>query len=580
MRNNKYRGSLSLDWINKEQSLYYEIDEKDGRGVRPAWVPRNDIAVAEPRILRYERNHGDPANNNMLIKGDNLLVLRSLGEMFKGKPDKEKVKCIYIDPPFNTGSAFKYYDDNLQHSEWLTMMRDRLHLLKPLLRKDGAILAHIDNEEVAHLKILMDEEFGRNNFVQIVTVKRASPAGFKTINPGPVTVSDYILIYAKDKKEYIKHFKPSYVPVDYDENYDLVIMNPAKPPKQWKFKKIGDLILSKRGFSNWREAKKEWGKEWKLILNSFVADFALYNAENIVSIRDPHKPSEATKKLLEKSKANKGKVFVMERDGKPAAYFLNGGALSFYKNKLKIVDGELTPTELLTDIWTDINFAGIAKEGDVQFKNSKKPEMLLRRIIESNTEAGDLVLDSFAGSGTTGAVAHKIGRRWIMVEIGKHATELIIPRMQRVISGKDQSGVSKIVKWVGGGGFKYYELGQSVIKEKNMNWKMKAEEIAEAVFLHFQYRLEKCPAIEDGMMFLGKHRATPYHFAICYASREAVVITEDQFEKTIDYLDAEKKFRHLTIFTNTPVAVSPEMINEKILIEKIPAKILREYNLL
>lgn len=580
MANNKHKGSLNLDWINKDLSLYYEIDEKDGRGIRPVWVPRNDICVAEPRILRYEKNYGDPASDNMLIKGDNLLVLRSLGEMFKGKPDKEKVRCIYIDPPFNTGSAFKYYDDNLQHSEWLTMMRDRLHLLKPLLKKDGAILAHIDNEEVAHLKILMDEEFGRNNFVQIVTVKRASPAGFKTINPGPVTVSDYILIYAKDKKEYIKHFKPSYVPVDYDENYDLVILHPEKPPKKWKFKKISNLILSKKGFNNWREAKKEWGKEWKIILNSFVADFALHNAEKIVSVRDPHKPSDATKKLMQKSKENKGKVFVLERDGKSPAYFLNGGALSFYKNKLKIIDGELTPTELLTDVWIDINFAGIAKEGDVQFKNSKKPEMLLRRIIESNTDVGDLILDSFAGSGTTGAVAHKIGRRWIMVEIGKHATELIVPRIQRVISGKDQSGISKVVKWNGGGGFKYYELGQSVINRKDMNWKMKAEEMAEAVFLHFQYRLEKCAVVEDEMMFLGKHRATPYHFAICYASREATSITEEQYEKTIDYLNKEKRFRHLTIFTNTPVAVSPEVIDEKVLIEKIPAKILREYNLL
>lgn len=577
---NSYKGSLSLDWINKDFSLYYEIDEKNSRGVRPVWVSKNDIRVAEPRILTFAKNYGNPANENMLIKGDNLLVLRSLVEMFKGKKDKDKIKCIYIDPPFNTGSAFEYYDDNLQHSEWLTMMRDRLSLLNKLLKKDGVIFAHIDNQEVAYLKILMDEEFGRNNFVQIVTVKRASPAGFKTINPGPVTVSDYILIYAKDKKEYIKHFKPYYLPVGYDENYNLMILNPSVPPERWKFKKIGEIVLKEKGFRDWRAAKKEWGKEWKLILNSFAADFALKNADRIVSVRDPHKPSEKIKELLKKSKENKDKVFVLERDDKQAAYFLNGGALSFYKNKLKIVDGELTPTELLTDVWVDINFAGIAKEGDVQFKNSKKPEMLLRRIIESSTEVGDLVFDSFAGSGTTGAVAHKLNRRWIMVELGRHADKLIIPRMQRVVTGKDQAGISKETGWQGGSGFKYYKLGKSVIYDNDMNWQMKAEEMAEAVFLHFQYKMEQCDWLKEENMYLGKHRDTPYQFAVCFASREMTVLKEKLYEKIMDFFVKERKFKCLTIFTNMPVAVSIESMDNRILIEKIPAKILREYNLI
>lgn len=575
-----YKGSLRLDWINKDLSLYYEIDEKEGKGIRPVWVQKNDIRVAEPRILRFVKSYGDTTSENMLVKGDNLLVLRSLVEMFKGKPDKEKVKCIYIDPPFNTGSAFEYYDDNLQHSEWLTMMRDRLFLLKKLLKKAGVILAHIDNQEVAHLKVLMDEEFGRNNFVQIVTVKRASPAGFKTINPGPVTVSDYILIYAKDKKEYIRNFKPFYLPVGYDENYDLIITNPEDSPKKWKFKKISEIVLEEKRFKDWRAAKKKWGKEWKSILNSFVADFALKNAERIVSIRDPHKPSEKIKELLKKSKENKNLVFVLERDDKPAAYFLNGGALSFYKNKLKVIDGELTPTELLTDVWVDINFAGIAKEGDVQFKNSKKPEMLLRRIIESNTEVGDLVFDSFAGSGTTGAVAHKLNRRWIMVEFGRHADELIVPRMQRVVSGKDQSGVSKEIKWKGGGGFKYYQIGESVIYEQDMNWKLKAEEMAEAIFLHFQYRPIKTEWLEKENMYLGRHQSAHYHFALSFASREVKTITEDLYEKIVAELDKEK-FKHLTIFTNVAIAVPPDSFDkEKILVKKIPAAILREYNLL
>ena len=165
MNNKNYKGSLKLDWINKDRSLYYEIDEKQGKGVRPVWVSKNDIRVAEPRILKFVKSYGDSTSKNMLIKSDNLLVLRSLVEMFKGRPDKEKVKCICIDPPYNTGNAFDKYDDNLQHSEWLTMMRDRLFLFRKLLRKDGVIFIYINDEELAYLKVLCDEVFGRKNFV-------------------------------------------------------------------------------------------------------------------------------------------------------------------------------------------------------------------------------------------------------------------------------------------------------------------------------------------------------------------------------------------------------------------------------
>jgi len=575
----KHKGSLRLDWINKESSLYYEVDDKEGMGIRPVWVSRNDIRVSEPRVLKFIKGYGDLGSNNMLIRGDNLLVLKSLAETFKGKKDEEKVKCIYIDPPFNTGKAFKFYDDNLKHSQWLTMMRDRLHQLKPLMRRDGVILVNIDNEEVAYLKILMDEEFGRHNFVQIVTVKRASPAGFKTINPGPVTVSDYILIYARDKKEYIKKFKPSYVPVVYDGNYDLVITNEKESPAKWKLKKVSEVVLREKGLKDWKGAKLEWGKEWKLILNSLMADFALKNAERVVSVRDPHKPSHKVKLMLAKSKKLKNKVLVLKREDKASAFFYNGGSLSFYKNKLKVVDGELVPTELLTDVWVDINFAGIAREGDVQFKNSKKPEMLVRRIIDSNSGPGDLVLDCFAGSGTTGAVAHKLKRRWIMIEVGNHAEELIIPRLQKVVSGSDQSGVSKRVNWHGGGGFNYYKLGESLIYEKDMNWSLKMPEIAEAIFLHFQYKTLKDDWLEKKGIYLGQHRSALYHFSLSIASKDMRIITEDEYLEIVGYLSREKNFKHITIFTNLPIAVPSESLNERVMVKKIPAAILREYNL-
>ena len=165
------------------------------------------------------------------------------------------------------------------------------------------------------------------------------------------------------------------------------------------------------------------------------------------------------KKMLE-SKQNQGRVIVIERDNNNPIYLLNGGSLSFYKNELRYIDGVRVPTELLTDFWADINFAGIAREGNVEFKNSKKPEMLVRRILELATKPGDLVLDSFLGSGTTCAVAHKMGRRWIGIELGEHCYTHCIPRLQRVIDGTDQGGITKAVDWHGGGGFRFFELGE------------------------------------------------------------------------------------------------------------------------
>ncbi len=207
MRSQNFRGALRLDWINKDLSLYYEIDEKEGKGVRPVWVPKNDIRVAEPRILRFIKNYGDTMNGNMLIKGDNLLVLRSLVEIFKGKADKEKVKCIYIDPPFNTGNAFVRYEDNLRHSDWLTMMKDRLKLLGKLLRQDGVIFIHIDDEELSYLKVLCDEIFGRKNYLNTISLKTKESSGASGGGEDRRLKKnvEYILCYGK---EGFKKFKP------------------------------------------------------------------------------------------------------------------------------------------------------------------------------------------------------------------------------------------------------------------------------------------------------------------------------------------------------------------------------------
>ena len=429
----------------------------DGKEKHPRLEPR---VLVEDSTKSYHAKirHGDnDIFDNMLIHGDNLLALKALEQDYTGQ-----VQCIYIDPPFNTGNAFDHYDDGLEHSIWLGLMRDRLQILYNLLAEEGTIYVHIDNTEQAYLKVIMDEIFHRANFVQMISVKRASPAGFKVINPGPLTVTDYILLYAKNKQK--MNYYPQRIPVAYDENYDLIIENPNSPASEWRFKKLVDCLYEKYGFKSWKNAKDAWGSNWKEVRNSLLGDLALEKAEVVVSIRDPHKPTETLKQKMLESKQNQGRVIVIERDNNNPIYLLNGGSLSFYKDKLRYIDGVRVPTELLTDFWADINFAGIAREGNVEFKNSKKPEMLVRRILELATKPGDLVLDSFLGSGTTCAVAHKMGRRWIGIELGEHCYTHCIPRLQRVIDGTDQGGITKAVDWHGGGGFRFYELGESLIK--------------------------------------------------------------------------------------------------------------------
>lgn len=424
------------------------------------WIGKGKEPKLEPRILIEDpsKSFGDPDAENMMIHGDNLLALRALEQQFTGR-----IKCINVDPPFNTGSAFEHYDDGIEHSLWLNLMKHRLELLKNLLSNDGSIYVHIDNNEQAYLKVIMDEIFGRRNFVQMISVKRASPAGFKVINPGPLTVTDYILLYAKNKDEF--NYYPQRIPVGYDDNYDCYILNPNDKPSDWVIEKLVNILYKQYKFEDWKDAKAAWGNNWKDVRNSLLGDLAIEKREVVVSVRDPHKPSEKIKEMMALSKLEPDKVFTIERDKYNPIYIYNGGSLSFYKEKLREIDGVLTPTELLTDFWSDINFAGIAKEGGVQFKNSKKPEMLVRRVFELATIKGDWVLDSFLGSGTSAAVAHKMQRKWIGIELGEHANTHCQPRLKSIVEGLDQSGVTKGVGWKGGGGFKFYTLAPSLIQK-------------------------------------------------------------------------------------------------------------------
>lgn len=388
--------------------------------------------------------------DNLIIKGNNLLALASLLKRYE-----EKVKCIYIDPPYHTDSDSFGYNDRFTHSAWLTFMQNRLQLAKRLLRKDGAIFVQIDHHELGYINLLMDEIFGIENKVQIIAIKTASPAGFKTVNPGPIDVTEYILFYTKDKPRF--SFRKAYVPVGYNKNYNLVLKR-NDDIRKWTFISIKQAVIEAAGFRSENEAKVKYGEAWPAILSQMISDYAFNHADDVVSIRDPHKPTALVKELMQRSKTVDYVLDYQREDGS-SGYIYKGGALAFYSNKIQIVDGEKTVTELLSDFWSHISWAGIANEGGVKLKNGKKPEKLIKQIFELATQKGDIVMDYHLGSGTTAAVAHKLGLKYIGCEQLDYGDNDSIVRLQNVICG-DSTGVSNAVNWHGGGSFVYCELAK------------------------------------------------------------------------------------------------------------------------
>jgi adenine-specific DNA-methyltransferase len=415
------------------------------------WIGKGEEPKLEPRILIEDpsKSFGDSKSENMLIQGDNLLALKALEQDYTAK-----VKCIYIDPPYNTGNAFEHYDDGIEHSLWLSLIYDRLKILKTLLANDGAIFIQLDDNELDYCKIMCDELFGRENLVNRITIDARSPSAFSTVNPGVFKASEYILFYAKDRS----YFKEtgSRIPREVDYAYNLWLTNPNMDFSHWKFSNVLEAYTEK----NQRQVHPKKALE---NYNQFIVD----NADRVAryaSISDSG-AGEKIINLKKESLANKDRIYKLEREGKlDDVFVLNGQQIIFYSKNVVEIDGTKKASKLLTNIWTDIAWEGIASEGGVVFKKSKKPERLIRRVIELTTNPGDLVLDSFLGSGTTAAVAHKMGRRWIGVELGEHAQTHCYPRLKAVVNG-EQSGISKAINWQGGGGFKFYTLAPSLVQK-------------------------------------------------------------------------------------------------------------------
>lgn len=399
------------------------------------WIGKENRPRLEPRILLEEPEKSYHANHrvtdrdlfdNRLIFGDNLLALKALEAEFTGM-----VKCVFIDPPYNTGSAFEHYDDGVEHSTWLSLMRDRLEIIRRLLSDDGSLWITIDDNEVHYLKVLCDETFGRANFVaNVVWQKRTSRENRAAIG----SAHDHILLYAKAGALSWKDSR-NLLPAN-DAGYS----NPDNDPRGlWR-----SIPFSAQGFrkNQMYKIKTPSGDEV-----------------------DPPKGRcwAATEPEYLKLVADNRVYFPNDGSGRP---------------RIKQFKGE--EKGLVPMTWWDATFAGdneaakkeiLALFPDREPFGTPKPEKLIQQIVQIATRAGDLVLDSFAGSGTTGAVAHKMGRRWIMVELGEHCHTHVIPRLKKVIAGEDPGGITGAVAWNGGGGFRYYRLAPSLLEtDKWGNW--------------------------------------------------------------------------------------------------------------
>jgi adenine-specific DNA-methyltransferase len=400
------------------------------------WIGKDESPKLEPRILiedpelSYHSKHRISENDlfdNKLIFGDNLLALKALEEEYAGK-----VKCVFIDPPYNTGSAFTHYDDGIEHSLWLSLIRDRLELIKKLMSDDGSLWITIDDNEAHYLKVLCDEVFGRANFIaNAIWQKKFSPQNdAKWLSDN----HDHILVFAKNKSIWRPNLLPRSIEATaryknpdndirgvwtsgdlsvktYNVNTDYPITTPS-----------GRVVNPPKGYC-WRFSKEK--------LQELIAENRVWFGE----------------------------------DGSNVPRF-----------KRFLTDVKDGVTSLTIWLHEEVGHNQDAKKEVRQFNtedifDTPKPEKLIAKILTLATNSGDIVLDSFAGSGTTGAVAHKMGRRWIMIELGDHCQTHVIPRLQMVIDNIDHAGVSNIFEWKGGGGFRYYKLAPSLLeKDKWGQW--------------------------------------------------------------------------------------------------------------
>lgn len=407
------------------------------------WIGKDIRPKLEPRILledpdkSYHAAHRMSENDifdNRLIFGDNLLALKALESEFAGK-----IKCIFIDPPYNTGSAFEHYDDGVEHSIWLGLMRDRLEIIRRLLSEDGSLWITIDDNEAHYLKVMCDEIFGRSHFVaNVIWQKKYAVANdHKTIAP----MHDHILVYRKSES--------------WQRN---LLARTEDKDRQYRYSDEKGIFRTSDYTCN-KSAEERPNLYYPIIQPNTGEEIFPSRTRVWAYSQEKHKDHIQDdlvywgKDGLSKTPSFKRYIHKLKNQGIVPQTFWSHEFAGHTDAARKEIRELLNTSSLVDDFITP------------------KPEELIHRVFQIATNQGDLVLDSFAGSGTTGAVAHKMGRRWIMIELGEHCYTHIIPRLKKVIDGEDQGGISKAFNWKGGGGFRYYQLAPSLLeKDKWDNW--------------------------------------------------------------------------------------------------------------
>lgn len=463
-------GDVSLIFPHKDCILEggqtKEDQKRDEVFYNETLAPDQVDKLLAPKVFvgatRYDKDHIDGETitdfvdtDNLIVRGNNLLVISSLLKRYAGR-----VKLIYIDVPYNTGNDSFGYNDRFNHSTWLCFMRNRLQIAYQLLRKEGTIALSVDNYEVGYLLVLLDEIFGKENRKNIITVRRASATGAKVINPGVVNVAEYVLIYSRDTTVW----KPNrvFAAKGFDRRYGSFIINIDEPFEQWRF----STVLEE--FARESQVKKSALKKYyKDRYEDALEQFAIKHADSIMQLvtLDDNSVGEDIKAIKKQSLENPTKVYYMARENANDYYVVNGHAIIFAKDRLIDIDGHKSFSQPLTDIWDDVLPNDLHNEGGVEFKKGKKPEKLLGRIMELCTNEGDLVLDFFAGSGTTGGAALKMGRQFILVDQMDYTETTTRQRLINTING-DSHGISKTYNWLGGGSFVYCKLAE--LNEKFM----------------------------------------------------------------------------------------------------------------
>jgi adenine-specific DNA-methyltransferase len=400
------------------------------------------------RLVRRE-TVGDPESQNRLIVADNAEALAAIRPELEGR-----FRCIYLDPPFNTGRRFDEYEDALTPERWRSMMRSRLELLLPLLAEDGAVFVEIDDTELGPLIRLMDEVFGRAQRVSIVTIVRSASTGHKAINRGPVNVTDFLLIYEKARGNW-KYRPERRHRAGVDRAYSTFLANPEAPLDAWRFEPLAKVVAANAGYSATKDAVRAMGR---VAFDHELERFALEHADHVVRFAQPRYEavSRDARASIDRSRAQPDAIFRLARSGHPDLILRGGNRLLFLSSKVRPSKAGPSMVEPLTNLWDDVPFQGLAKEGGVVFSRNKKPERLLARILAMSSDEGDWILDPFLGSGTAAAVAHKMGRRWVGIEKGEQAYHLCVPRLSRVVLGEDLTGITRETGWRGGGGFGVY----------------------------------------------------------------------------------------------------------------------------